>query len=628
MDIHALHREISDVPFSCPTWTSSYDLTVGSYGAGTLSINAGGAVAFSGTTYVAAKPGSTGTISFGDGGGTLTTGALAASPGQLSGTGTVNTRGLISDVDLVLDSPASLKQTLLFNGQPDQLVTVNLDLASTPTGNDTLGAGWNANGSLMVRNGVVVQSKSGVIGGCSGSTGVVTIVGAGSTWTDTGTLYVGDYGNGALNATGGGTISTGSSTTVGRNPGSTGVVTVAGAGSKWNSARTIVLAVSGRLNITGGGSVSISGNCQIGEDPAGLTDDVARVDGTGSTLTASGSLLVGRSCSGTANITGGGAVTATSASVYGQSFLAIDVGRGSSLAVGSTGITNNGTVRILAAAGVAAGSTHTPISAGKWTGSGTYQAVGGTWNASTHQFTASDVQTGASGTPIAIDLGQKQRVLVSDSQTGRSIGASFLAKPTSAPLTLLASVMDDDTLTTLENLLSPGQLVLGDWSFTTAGAYTPGDPAYLSFRIGAGYSSDELEVWRFDGALWGPYASTDLTYDGAYVSFTATDLRGFAVTVPEPATLTMLFGIAAGVLAVRSVPRPWSLKLRIFVGRVSRPGFFRVWPVGPGDPTYENPAKRSQRNFKGPGRWQGVSGRRLSQPRVLCLRCQEGERKK
>ena len=49
---------------------------------------------------------------------------------------------------------------------------------------------------------------------------------------------------------------------------------------------------------------------------------------------------------------------------------------------------------------------------------GVYQAVGGTWNAGTHQFTVSDVQTGESGTPIIIDLAQKQRLLVNDTPTG------------------------------------------------------------------------------------------------------------------------------------------------------------------------------------------------------------------
>jgi len=65
--------------------------------------------------------GSTGAINFGTNGGTLTTGSLAASPSQLTGTGTINTRGLVSDLDLVFDSSASLNQTITFNNSgPDR----------------------------------------------------------------------------------------------------------------------------------------------------------------------------------------------------------------------------------------------------------------------------------------------------------------------------------------------------------------------------------------------------------------------------------------------------------------------------------------------------------------------------
>ena len=99
--------------------------------------------------------------------------------------------------------------------------------------------------------------------------------------------------------------------------------------------------------------------------------------------------------------------------------------------------------------------------------------------------------------------------------------------------------------------MGPGQSVLGGWTFATSGAYITGDPTYLSFAIGSGYSSDGLEVWHYDGANWTLFTASDLTYDGDYASFTATDLSGFVVTgiaVPEPSTLA-LFGISvAGLL--------------------------------------------------------------------------------
>ena len=147
------------------TWTNSSSLYVGLNSShGSLNISSGGTVSVGGTTYVGLGTGSTGTINFGTGGGTLTTGSLAASSSQLMGAGTINARGLISDINLVLDSTANLKQAFTFNNQPDQSVTVNLDLASNPSSNGDLGAGWNANGSLTIQGGITVNSHSGHIG--------------------------------------------------------------------------------------------------------------------------------------------------------------------------------------------------------------------------------------------------------------------------------------------------------------------------------------------------------------------------------------------------------------------------------------------------------------------------------
>ena len=48
--------------------------------------------------------------------------------------------------------------------------------------------------------------------------------------------------------------------------------------------------------------------------------------------------------------------------------------------------------------------------------------------------------------------------------------------------------------------------------------------------IGAGYSSNNLQVWHYDGTSWTSYAASDLTYDGNYASFTVTGFSGYAVT--------------------------------------------------------------------------------------------------
>ena len=116
---------------------------------------------------------------------------------------------------------------------------------------------------------------------------------------------------------------------------------------------------------------------------------------------------------GTLNVANGGAVfTGSTTYVGGGSLLAIDVGRGSSPTVGGgTGtMSNAGTVRCWPgpasrpATRTAQSQRVSGAVAGRirrWAG----LELG-------HQFTVSATQAGTPGTPVAIDLSQEQRVLV------------------------------------------------------------------------------------------------------------------------------------------------------------------------------------------------------------------------
>ena len=108
--------------------------------------------------------------------------------------------------------------------------------------------------------------------------------------------------------------------------------------------------------------------------------------------------------------------------------LAIEVGHGSSLAVGGSSgtITNDGTLRVLTGAGVQAGATFTPISAGAW-GDRHVSGHRGDLDTASHVFTASSVTAGTAGTAVTLDRGRVQRLLITDSQsggTGWTVGAS------------------------------------------------------------------------------------------------------------------------------------------------------------------------------------------------------------
>ncbi len=291
----------------------------------------------------------------------------------------------------------------------------------TPTGDvepdpSTLGSyttvyiGNTASGTLTVDSGSNLLSGSGCIGNGSTATGLVNLTGSGSGWTINGDLCVGNSGSGTLSIASGGSVASG----------------------------------------VGGGSSSIGANF-------GSTG-IAKIDGLGSAWTIADNLLIGNYGSGTLSVSGGGSLTptnpggTTTVSISGTSLLSIDTGRGSSMAIaGGTGtFTNNGTIRILAGAGAPAdGVQYSPILAGSWGGTGTYQAIGGTWNSTSHKFTASSITLGTSGTPISLDLATVQRAIVTDNGPGGTnwkVGASFPAAGSTTNVTFTATAMNNTVL--------------------------------------------------------------------------------------------------------------------------------------------------------------------------------------
>ncbi|MCC6125757.1 MAG: PEP-CTERM sorting domain-containing protein [Pirellulales bacterium] len=591
-------------------WNSG-DLYVGYIGSGVLTIEAGGQVSSAigvlgknagsmgtatvtgagskwnnnGSLYV----GSNGTLIVTDGG-AVTAGTLYASLSDLAGNGVITTKGAVLDTDLVFDSTHGTQMILPFGSGG----TINM----TVDGTRALGAGHKRTGTLRVAEGITVASSGGFLGYQSGSTGTATVTGAGSKWNNSSNLYVGNSGSGALTIEAGGQVSNYTGY-LGYNSGSTGTATVTGAGSTWTN-RDIIIG-SGMLTIEAGGRVSSSSgnignatkstgmvtvtgvssmwvniiNLYIGFYGSGAltiaaggqvsntygylgynsgSTGTATVTGAGSRWTNSLSLYVGFSGSGTLNVRGNGYVTARSVSVNTTSLISLDVGYGSLLSVdgGSATIANSGKVRIVAGPQVAAGSQYAPIAANSWIGSGTYQALGGTWNATSHLFTVSPMISGVAGTPVAVDLVQTQRVAIAESVGPGTAAASFLAK-TGAGQTfyLTASTLTSADLAALQGLLTPGQSVLSGWNFSAAGGgYVATDPIYLSLSIPANLERGELSLWRLNGGTWSSFAAGDLTSIDGYASFTITGLSGYAVAaaVPEPSGWALLLASACGVM--------------------------------------------------------------------------------
>jgi len=281
------------------TWSNSSYLYVGYKGNGTLNIADGGLVEVSEDTIVARDPGSGGAINFDSG--TLTTGGLVCAASDLSGTGTINTNGLVTDVDLVFDASRGLTQTLTLNGV-GRSITVNLDV----DGFRSMGVGHSGNGSMHISDGVTLQSTSGYLGYRSGSAGVVTVSGAGSTWANSDTLSVGLGGDGTLEITDGGVVSSSWYGHVGSSSGSTGAVTVSGAGSTWDSGwLSVGSSGDGTLNIVDGGLVEVSEDTNVAKN----SGSAGAINFDNGTLTTGGFWGPGTGLSGTGTINTKGLVS-------------------------------------------------------------------------------------------------------------------------------------------------------------------------------------------------------------------------------------------------------------------------------------------------------------------------------
>jgi len=182
--------------------------------------------------------------------------------------------------------------------------TVTVDGAgSTWTNSAPLVVGNEGDGTVTVQHGGVASTTNDSrVGNLSGSVGTATVTGAGSQWNSGNHLYVGQNGTGTLNVEAGGTV-TNNSGIVGFTAGASGTATVTGTGSQWNNSN---LYVGGSSTAAGG-----TGNLSIQDNGLVTVAGTSKVWGAGTVdLTTGGSLDVG----GTLQIANGGTVTVDSAS--------------------------------------------------------------------------------------------------------------------------------------------------------------------------------------------------------------------------------------------------------------------------------------------------------------------------
>jgi T5SS/PEP-CTERM-associated repeat protein/autotransporter-associated beta strand protein len=107
-------------------------------------------------------------------------------------------------------------------------------------------------GGLRIQSGSTLTSAIGSVGNTTQSAPAYVIIsGAGSKWTNSGNLNVGDTGTGTLFVFNGGQATT-ATASIGASSGATGVVNINGASSSWTTTGALTMAATSTLNINGG----------------------------------------------------------------------------------------------------------------------------------------------------------------------------------------------------------------------------------------------------------------------------------------------------------------------------------------------------------------------------------------
>ncbi|MEX2310757.1 MAG: PEP-CTERM sorting domain-containing protein [Pirellulales bacterium] len=325
------------------TWTNSGELEIGGANGSmaTLTVQNGADIS-SNTATIARDANANGTVTVTGAGSTWTDNGVLIVGRFGDGTLTINAGADVASGSGVVGDVSSFGGT--------GTVTVE-NAGSTWTNSGSLVVGNSGVGTLTIEAGGSVSNINGFIGDDAGSDGTVRVFHPGTTWTNTGALHVGVAGAGELDIKEGTVTNTGAF--IGELPGSTGEVFVAGASAQWLSSFGLAVgyAGTGTLDIADGGFVS-SLNGHIGSAPG--SSGTVTVSGAGSrwlsTTMADFDFNVGRDGTGTLHIKNGGEVESTSAII---GFHTGSVGAATVEGAGSTW-TNNGPSLIVGFAGTGA----------------------------------------------------------------------------------------------------------------------------------------------------------------------------------------------------------------------------------------------------------------------------------
>ncbi len=244
-------------------WTNTGSLEVGVAGVGTLSIRNGGRV-FSGDSS------------------DIRLGGLEAGRGDIHVSGidslldigrNIVVANLGSGLLTIAEGGVVLAEAGTIGFEPGSSGTVTVDGAGTTWNNSLqIFVGRAGDGNLIIRNGALVENLSStansVLGNLSGATGHVIIQDPGSRWLNAAGLRVGLSGSGRLDIVNGGLLQTQTLATIGSTTGSDGTVLVDGTGSTWDHHSDLLLgnsAAVGSLTVSNNASVTILQEITIGD---------------------------------------------------------------------------------------------------------------------------------------------------------------------------------------------------------------------------------------------------------------------------------------------------------------------------------------------------------------------------
>jgi T5SS/PEP-CTERM-associated repeat protein len=253
------------------TWTNAGDLSVGYQGAGTLEISGGGAVS-NVNGVIGSEAGSSGSVSVTGVGSTWT----------ISDSLRVGKLGVGS---LSIADGAAVSSNVAYIGElvGTAASTVNVSGANSKWIGNVIAMDPSGSATLNVTSGGGVLSYTGIVGRLGGSgTATATIDGPGSTWANNNELVVGHYVAGKLNVTRGGAASSAGNASIGRMAGSTGTVSVVDTGSTFSVNQRLSIggdAVTGTDGGSGTLDIGLGGRVIVGRDVTIFPGDTLKLSG-------------------------------------------------------------------------------------------------------------------------------------------------------------------------------------------------------------------------------------------------------------------------------------------------------------------------------------------------------------